>query len=274
MATSLALSLFSAGCASRGLASAQTPISPAESSPDHPGNEGAAHGFPVLRDLSGKALADGEFTQWVEDDDRLHVRIRYEFDASHWIEEQSVIQQHPTLVQETWSWMEVSEGVIQRRFEVDFRRREASAEKLEEGELRRWSESLSIEAGHAFAGSAWSLAIQGVRDALLHGETIEFQTVGFTPKPRAATVSISYVGREQVPMSGRSLMGDRFRIHPEIPWYAKLFVEVPDSWIWLAHPAPAAFLRWEGPLAEPEDELVRVDLLPGDPSGPASPWTH
>jgi len=37
------------------------------------------------------------------------------------------------------------------------------------------------------------------------------------------------------------------------------------------HGEPAAFLRWEGPLAEPDDSIVRVDLLPGEPSEDAAP---
>jgi hypothetical protein len=39
--------------------------------------------------------------------------------------------------------------------------------------------------------------------------------------------------------------------------------------IWLTHEPPAAFLRWEGPLVEPDDPVVRVDLLPGGTSEPA-----
>jgi hypothetical protein len=33
-------------------------------------------------------------------------------------------------------------------------------------------------------------------------------------------------------MSGRSLKGDRFIVHPEIPFIAKFFVNVPDTKIW------------------------------------------
>ena len=232
--------------------------------------EGAAHGFPALRDLEGKTLADGEFTQWL-DGDRLHFRIRYDFGADHWIEERSVVRQEPTLVHERWSWTETRAGSLQRRFEADFLSGDATAQKREEDELRTWSAHVDVEPGRAFAGAAWALAIRSVRSRLVGGETIQFQTVGFTPKPRAATVEISWDGLENVPMSGRTLGGDRFRVHPRIPWYARPFVDVPDSVIWLASPPPAAFLRWEGPLAEPDDPLVRVDLLPGEPSLPSTP---
>jgi hypothetical protein len=72
-------------------------------------------------------------------------------------------------------------------------------------------------------------------------------------------------------MSGRSLKGDRFVIHPEIPPIAKLFIHVPDTQIWLTNPPPAGFLRWEGPVVVPSDRLIRVDLLPGVKSGPTQP---
>lgn len=49
----------------------------------------------------------------------------------------------------------------------------------------------------------------------------------------------------------------------EIPLIAKLFVSVPDTKIWLTNPAPAGFLRWEGPIVLPTDPLIRVDLLSG-----------
>jgi hypothetical protein len=68
-------------------------------------------------------------------------------------------------------------------------------------------------------------------------------------------------------MSERSLKGDRFIIHPEIPFIAKFFVNVPDRKIWLTNPAPAGFLRWEGPIVLPEDPIIRIDLISGEESG-------
>lgn len=270
LAALAALSLCGAGCATpRSDRSADTTL-PVAIDLESTDLEGVAHGFPVLRNLEGERLADGEFTQSLEGD-RLHVKIRYVFSPSRSVEERSVIRQEPTLVQELWSWVEMRDGEVYRKFEVDFLSGTATAEKREKNKLRRWSTHVDVEPGRAFAGASWALAIKGLRERLLHGETIELQTVGFTPKPKAATVEISHVGVDQLPMSGRTLVGDRFLIHPKIPWIVRLFVHVPDSQIWLANPPPAAFLRFEGPLAEPGDSLVRVDLLPGDPSGVASP---
>ena len=79
---------------------------------------------------------------------------------------------------------------------------------------------------------------------------------------------------DRMRMSGRTLRGDHFIVHPKLPWIASLFVKVPDTEVWLTNPAPAAFLRWEGPLAEPDDPVVRVDLLPDGTSERAQPVTR
>jgi hypothetical protein len=76
---------------------------------------------------------------------------------------------------------------------------------------------------------------------------------------------------DELRMADRTLKGDRFVIHPHLPWIADLFVDLPDGRLWLTSQTPAGFLRSEGPLAEASDPLVRVDLLPGGSSGPARP---
>ena len=68
-----------------------------------------------------------------------------------------------------------------------------------------------------------------------------------------------------MPMSGRALRGEHFVIRPNIPTIAKLFIKISDTHIWLT-PPPSGFLRWQGPLAEPSDRIVRVDLTSGGES--------
>jgi hypothetical protein len=232
--------------------------------------EGSARGFPALRDSAGKKLADSDFSQWLERD-RLHVKIRHEFDGSHWIEERSVFDQRRGLVQEEWSWREHSRGRVLRDFRVDFRSAIATASKVEGTKRKEWSEKVEIDPGTTFAGFGFSLAIKRLRHRLLMGERVELRTIGFTPKPRAVSVEISHGGLDEMRMSGRTLRGDRFVIHPKIPWIADVFIDVPDILLWLTNPGPAGFLRMEGPLVEPSDPIVRIDLLPGGQSGPAIP---
>jgi hypothetical protein len=231
--------------------------------------EGAAHGFPAMRDHTGRTVADGEFSQWVAHG-RLHVNITFVGKARR-IEEKAVFRQRPELAQESWSLREFRNGSLYRQFEVDFRAGTASAKKREQGkELDTWSDDVTIDTGRAFAGFGFTLAVKALRKRLVRGEHVELQAVGFSPKPQVVTVEISYGGLDRMRMAGRMVRGDRFIVHPKLPWIADLFVDVPDARIWLTTP-PAAFLRWEGPLAEPNDPHTRVDLLPGGPSGPATP---
>jgi hypothetical protein len=137
------------------------------------------------------------------------------------------------------------------------------------------SEKIDVEKGRTFAGLGFTIALSNLRKQLLRGEQVQLKAVGFSPvptlKPQVVTVRISHGGLDRMRMSGRSLKGDRFIVHPEVPAIAKLFVNVPDTKIWLTNPAPAGFLRWEGPIVLPNDPLIRVDLLSGTKSGPAQP---
>ena len=51
----------------------------------------------------------------------------------------------------------------------------------------------------------------------MRGERVELQAIGFTPKPKAVAVEISYAGLERMRMADRMMKGDRFIIHPKIP---------------------------------------------------------
>lgn len=231
--------------------------------------EAAARGFPVLRNIAGTTIADGDFVQWIEDG-RLHVRIIYS-GRTRRIEENSVFRQSPELAQEQWSLRELRDGKLFRQFAVNFSSGTATAKKLENGDLKEWSADVRVDTGQAFAGFGFTLATKALRRRLMRGERVELQAVGFSPKPRVVTVEISYGGLDRVRMGGRTITGERYLVHPKLPLIAGLFVNVPDAHIWLTSPPPTVFLRWEGPLAEPSDPITRVDLLPGGSSEPATP---
>lgn len=229
--------------------------------------QGSAHGFPAFFDAHGKKLADGDFSQWIEDE-QLHITIVYKLGRGHRVEERAAFRQGRELIQEEWSWHESKDGRLEREFVVDFKSQTATAQKREKDGLKTWSEKIEVQQGQTFAGFGFTLALQNLRKRLINGERIELQAVGFSPKPRVVAVELSYGGASEMKMSDRMLQGDRFIVHPKIPAIAKLFVHVPDTQIWLTKP-PAGFLRWEGPVAEPNDPIVRVDLVGGSKSGPA-----
>jgi len=223
---------------------------------------GAAHGYPGLYDATGKKIADGEFRQWVENK-RLHVIITYKFSAGEVYEERAQFRQQPELIQEKWSWKESKNGKSQREFAADLLSGTASAHLR--GEQKDVSEKINVELGRTFAGFGFAIALSNLRKRLLSGEQVQLKAVGFSPfptlSPQVVTVTVSHGGLDRMRMSGRLLKGDRFIVHPEIFFLAKLFVEVPDTNIWLTNPAPAGFLRWEGPIVLPNDPFIRVDLL-------------
>ena len=223
-----------------------------------------------MLDLQGKKLGNAEFTQEIKGN-LLHVRISYDLVAGGRIEERATFQQRPELIQKGWSWREwQADDTLLREYKVDFDSAMATAHKREAKEMKEWSEQVKIESGRTFAGFGFTLALQNLRDRLVKGEAFELQAVGFTPKPRVVTVKLSYHGIDRMGMSARVLRGEHFMIQPQVPAVAKLFVKISDTHIWLT-PPPSGFLRWEGPLAEPGDPLVRVDLASGGESAPAKP---
>ena len=230
--------------------------------------EGAQHGFPVLLDLNGKKLADGDFSQTVEGD-RIHVKLTYAFSDGRRVEEISQLRQKPKLTQEKWSWRESRGDQTLRRFQIDFAGGKATAEKREGDQQKTWSEDVKIEPGQTFAGFGFVLAIKELREKLLGGAHAEIKTIGFTPKPHGLSIDVSHAGVEDMAMGGRRVRGDRFLLRPKIPRIVKVFVTIPDYSVWLVSPAPAGFLRMEGPLMEPSDPLIRIDLMGGGKSGPA-----
>jgi hypothetical protein len=227
--------------------------------------------FPPCWDSSGKKIADGDFTQWLEGE-LVHVKISYDLGGGHRIEEKDVFRQRPTVVQERWSWEEIKDNKLVRRYQANFESSQAKAEKQEGRGLKRWSGNIKVQPGRTFAGFAFTPAIKALRARLMRGEKVELRAVGFTPKPRVVTVEISYGGLDEMQMGQRKIVGERFVIHPKVPFVAKAFVEVHDTKIWFT-PPPSEFLRWEGPLLEQSEPIVRVDLLPGQQSTPAVPST-
>jgi hypothetical protein len=125
--------------------------------------EGAARGYPAMRDLAGRTIADGEFAQWIENG-RLHVSIAY-VGKTRRIQEKAVFRQEKQLAQETWSLRELRDGALYRQFEVNFIKGTASAQKRgEDGkQLERWSDDVTVDVGRAFTGFGFTLAVKAVR---------------------------------------------------------------------------------------------------------------
>jgi hypothetical protein len=207
----------------------------------------------------------------------VYITLRYEFPDGRLVEEETSFATGPPLLQRTWRWSESrsDSGRVRqlRELEVDFGAGTASSERLDDGELERDEGEVEVEPGITFAGFGFTLALQSLRDRLVEGDVVELRAVVFMMGSRSVDVEVSHAGVERMRMGGRDLAGDRFDIVPQIPWLVDLFVDAPTSHIWLLRPPPSEFLRFEGPLVEPSDPRVRVDLLPGSESSAARPET-
>jgi hypothetical protein len=222
--------------------------------------EGDAQAFTSLVDVaSGATIADGRYAQRIEGG-LLHIESRNDFPDGRAIVERAVLRLEPELRQESWDWTERRNGALVRQYEVDFRTGNAVATRADQH--KRWKEKVDIEPGKTFAGIAFVAVIKALRAELAPGNKVDLKAVAFTPKPRVASVSVIRGRPEQVRMAGRTIDADPYTIHPEIPAIAKLFVSAPDQRVWLYGTGPAAFLRYEGPLVEPKDPLIRVDTIP------------
>jgi len=233
--------------------------------------EGTLRGFPVVRDASGRQIANGTLTQWIEDG-KLHVTGTYDFEDGRVVEEQTVLQQHPELAQLRWSWEERKGTEVLRSYSIDFITGHAVVHKRGEDDREDQLDD-ARKPGHAFAGVGFMYAVKNLIPDLEKGGEIELTAVAFTPKPRTVTVSVRRDQEGSLAMGGRTLGAERFVVHPQIPlaFIAKLFVKAPDQYLWFYRPSPPAFLRADIPLAEPSDPIIRIEVIAGPrPSEPQS----
>ncbi|MCA1825885.1 MAG: hypothetical protein ABR567_01200 [Myxococcales bacterium] len=235
------------------------------------GREGDAQAFTALTDAQGKPIADARYAQWVIGD-VLHVESRADFPDGRSIVEQTALRLHPRIEQLSWTWTEHNGELLVREYTIDFVKKKAIATRVDQ--RKRWKEDVDVEPGKSFAGIGFMTVVKALRGQLKPGQSVELQAVAMTPKPRTVTVTVRRDGADPVHMAGRTIEADRYTIHPEIPAIAKLFVSAPDEHIWLIGRDPAAFLRFEGPLVEPGDPVIHIDLIPSAPVRPQARAPH
>ncbi len=125
--------------------------------------EGTLRGFPVIVDPeSGKTLAHGTHTQWVEGG-LLHVKTAFRFDDGRATTEEFTLERGKDLVQRSWSFLETRGNETVRKFEIDFKAgtatgREARREEDEDLEARRstWCPARPSRAGPSRSRSGTS----------------------------------------------------------------------------------------------------------------------
>jgi len=232
--------------------------------------EGDAQAFPALTDATGRVLADGTFSQRVTGDELL-LRGVYTFPDGRVIEEKATLRIKPQLSQQSWSWIEKKGEQILRSYQVDFATGEAHARRTDQdGEDKHWDEKLTLEPGKSFAGIGVVYAVKNLREELAVGASAELRAVSFISKPVTAIVKITRDQEESsLRMGGRTIKTDRYTLHAELGALKRVFVNPPDQHIWLTRSSPAAFLRFEGPMVEPKDSIIRIDTVVSGTAGHA-----
>jgi len=229
---------------------------------------GTLHGFPSMSDTTGRVIADGELTQELTGD-QLRVKIRWAFVDGREVEERDEFHVDKALVQTSFSWVESRKESLLRRFEANLSAGTARATtRNEKGELEREESTLELPAGRAFTGYGTALAVSEL--SLGPGEKSPITFVAFTPKPRAVTLEVTRTGTERFTVAGRSMLTDRYTLHPEIPFPASLFVHARDAHLWFTHNPPPALVRAEQNLATKDDPVVVIDVTPRGPARPPS----
>jgi hypothetical protein len=226
--------------------------------------EGTVRGFPVVRDAEGRQIGDATLTQYIEDG-KLHAEGIFDLRDGRRLQETTVLEQRPQLRQLFWTWKETRGDQVLREFSVDLTTGHATARKKSGDGFDTWDDHLD-GTKDAFAGVGFMYAVKNLTERLDRGEKIEVTAVVFTTKPRTVTVSISRDQVGELTMGNRRIPAERYVIHPEVPWIARLFVKAPDQYLWYYRPSPPAFLRADIPVAEPGDPIIRIELLPGTES--------
>jgi hypothetical protein len=208
--------------------------------------EGVTRGFPVLRSLDGRVLAQGEMTQVIRGRDVVDNRLVFRFKDGSVHDERVVFSQRDVftllsyrILQEGPSFPETLEAQVDRtsgRYNVRY---QADADSPEERLAGQFS----------LPPDAYNGLLSTLMKNLPAGTSRLVQVVAFTPKPRLVKMLLEPAAQDPVQVNEAAVVATRFRIRPQLGLFAALLVtDVPDLTCWIAGGEAPAFLRFEGPL--------------------------
>jgi hypothetical protein len=207
--------------------------------------EGVGRGFPVLRDVKGEKIAQGDLVQ-VARGDRVENRLTFRFRDGSFYDETVVFSQRDIftllsyrLVQRGPSFPESIEARVDRetgRYTVRYRGDDESPEEVLKGK-------------YEMPDDAYNGLLGTLMKNLPTGASAMVQIIAFTPKPRAIKMLLMPAGDDTVIMSETATQATRFMVKPQLGLFASLLVaEVPDIKVWVSGGVAPAFLKFEGPL--------------------------
>jgi hypothetical protein len=210
--------------------------------------EGTVHGFLVLRDAEGKALASGDLIQVVQGD-RLVSDLVFHFKDGSIDDERTVFSQHHQFrllsdhhVQKGPSFphpMDVS--IDASKGDVTVRSTEGGKQKVETGRLDMPPDLSN------------GLLLDLLKNIPEDATETKVSYVVATPKPRLVKLAIAPLGEETFWTAGAPRKAMRFRVKVEIGGLTGVFAELvgkqpKDIYVWVLGGRAPAFVRMEGQL--------------------------
>jgi hypothetical protein len=207
--------------------------------------EGVGRGFPVLRDVKGEKIAQGDLVQ-IPRGDRIENRLTFRFRDGSVYDETVVFSQRDVftllsyrLVQRGPSFPETLDASVDResgRYTVRYKSDEDSPEEVVKGTFE-------------MPADAYNGLLSTLMKNLPAGGSATVQIIAFTPKPRLVKMLLMPASEDTVIMSETAVPSTRFLVKPQLGLFASLLVaDIPDIKIWVAGGEAPAFLRFEGPL--------------------------
>ena len=207
--------------------------------------EGVGRGFPVLRDVKGEKIAQGDLVQ-IARGDRVENRLTFRFRDGSVYDETVIFSQRDVftllsyrLVQRGPSFPESIDASVDRhtgRYTVHYKSDEDSPEEVVKGKF---------EMPH----DVYNGLLGTLMKNLPTGGSATVQIIAFTPKPRLVKMLLMPASEDTVMMSETAVPSTRFLVKPQLGLFASLLVaDIPDIKIWVAGGEAPAFLRFEGPL--------------------------
>jgi hypothetical protein len=221
--------------------------------------EGPAHGYVVLSDLNGKALAHGELTQLLERR-AIVSRLVFRFDDGSIYDEVIRFSQDRTfrllsyhLVQKGPSFTESSDIRFDDAGHYKARVRSSPDKKEEEA-------TGTIALPNDVSNGMTSMLLRNLR----HGESATMRILAFDPKPRILELHLKPDGTTSYWVGRQQATATRYRVEPEVTGVTGVFATIvgkqPSSrYMWLAEGKPPMMIRFEGPLGS-DGPVWRVEL--------------
>lgn len=234
--------------------------------------EGMTHGFLVLRDTGGKALAHGDLTQVVRGDE-TEKRMVFHFNDGSLFDERVTFTQRDVFVLKTYRLTargpafpadkEISLTPATGAYHVQTKERDGGKEKSYEGHLELPEDLYN------------GLIITIVKD-LPKGAACTVHYLAFAPDPKLIELELTPAGEQRVAVGDLDPMAVRYLLKPRLGIWLKMGATIlgrvpPVSQAWITSDDVPAFVGFEGTLMTPGPTWRIETVSPNLARGPESP---